>query len=190
MFNQTIVSLFRKTLFINCFKFSKHSHSHSHHIMKKFIQEFITFMKSNRESFLRSFNRENNSTTFTYDTFQDAYNYLQIDAKVRDFVIVKRRSKSRVSIEKIDKIVLVCDRNDIYKLKEYKRKRKINIIKCDCSWQIIVQHYKNIKKWNIIVNIERHNHDSIEAASHKAHRRNEMTKKILKQIEDFTHNDQ
>ena len=101
--------------------------------MKKLTQKLITFMKSDRESFLKSSNRQNNSAMYTYDLFQNAYKYLQKNAKVRDYVIVKFRNKSRVNIEKVDKIVLVCDRNDIYKLKEYKRKRKINIIKCDCS---------------------------------------------------------
>ena len=137
MLNRAIVSLFRRALFIKCFKFSKyshsHSHSHSHHIMKKFIQKLITLMKSDRESFLKSSNRQNNSAMYTYDSFQNAYKYLQKNAKVRNYVIVKLRSKSRVNTEEIDKIVLVCDRNNIYKLKEYKRKRKINIIKCDCS---------------------------------------------------------
>ena len=76
-------------------------------------------MKFNRELFLKSFNRQNNSTMFTYDSFQNAYKHLQENAKVKDYVIVKRRSKSRVNIEKVNKIVFVCDRNDIYKFKEY-----------------------------------------------------------------------
>ena len=79
------MSLSRKTLFIKCFKLF---------IMKKLIQKFITLMKSDRESFVKS-NRDNNSAMFTYDLFQNAYKYLQKNAKVR--------KKIREKIAKIKK---------------------------------------------------------------------------------------
>ena len=71
MLNRTIMSFFRKALFIKFQIFE--IFTHSHHIMKKFTQKFITFMKFDRVSSLKSSNRENNSAMFTYDSFQDAY---------------------------------------------------------------------------------------------------------------------
>ena len=149
--------------------------------MKEFTQKFI--MEFERELFVK-INLETSSAIYMYDSFQNAFKYLQTNAKIKDFVIFIRRNKKRISTEKFDKVVLVCDRSDIYKSKKYKRKRKINIIKCDCSWQITVQHYKALKKWEINVNTKRHNHDAIEIASHTVHRKDEMTNEVRKQIED------
>ena len=98
--------------------------------MKESTQKSI--MKSERELFVK-INLETSSAVYMYDSFQDAFKYLQTNAKIRDFVISIRCSKKRINTKEFDKIVLVCDRNDIYKSKKYKRKRKINIIKCDCS---------------------------------------------------------
>ena len=52
--------------------------------MEELTQEFITSMQSDRESSLEPPNRQNDSAMFTYDSFQDAYKYLQGDAEEFD----------------------------------------------------------------------------------------------------------
>ena len=92
--------------------------------MKKLIQTFITFMMNFQV---------NSFAAYSYDSFQNALKIVQTNAKDKNYAIVIRRIKNRVNTEKFDKIVFLCDLSDIYKFFKYKLKRKINIIKCDCS---------------------------------------------------------
>ena len=121
-----------------------------------------------------------------YDTYESAHVAFQKDARNDDYVLSIKRSKY-YSITKLkDRVVLVCDRNDIYKLKKNDRERDVTSIKCDCSHRLNLQHSKTLNKWEIIAMNKTHNHESTRIFSHVAHRQNEMNEKFIEYVDRTT----
>ena len=75
-----------------------------------------------------------------YDIYESAHVVFQKDARNDDYVLSIKRSKYHSITKFKNRIIFVCDRNDIYKFKKDDRKRDVISIKCDCSHKLNFQH--------------------------------------------------
>lgn len=57
---------------------------------------------------------------------------------LKEYIIVKRRSKLDYKSSKIVKITIDCERNNYLRRKSSAKQKKIDSIKIDCSFRIIV----------------------------------------------------
>ena len=81
-----------------------------------------------------------------YDTYESAHVALQENARNDDYVLSIKRSKYHSITKLKNRVVFVCDRSDIYKLKKDDRERDVTSIKCDCSHKFNLQHSKTLNK--------------------------------------------
>lgn len=116
-----------------------------------------------------------------YKIWKNVYAFIQIDAKINNFVVVIKRSILFLYIKKKQKYVFVCNRNTTYKSKfvAFRKRRNVNTITCDCFWKVTVQHYKTKNQWKFNINLKKHNHEFIRASAHAIHRKQKLIEKIL-----------
>ena len=81
-----------------------------------------------------------------YDIYESAHIVFQKDVRNDDYVLSIKRSKYHSITKLKNRIVFVCDRSDIYKLKKDDRERDVISIKCDCSHKLNFQHSKTLNK--------------------------------------------
>ena len=81
-----------------------------------------------------------------YDIYETAFVALQANVLNDDFSLSIKRFKYHPITKIKDRIILVCERNDTYKLKKGKRERDVTSIKCDCLHRLNLQHSKIFNK--------------------------------------------
>ena len=81
-----------------------------------------------------------------YNIYEFAHVAFQKNARNDDYVLSIKRSKYHSITKLKNRIVLICDRNDIYKFKKDDRERDVISIKCDYSHKLNFQHSKTLNK--------------------------------------------